>query len=511
MDTDSRTHTGTTEQRQRRRHRAAFALLAFAVPLLLMGGRMGADLWNDEGHTILSFVSLGFPRVATVYNDPNNHVLFSILLVPFRRISDNEAWLRVVPLVISLGTLAAVHRIARNRLSPRLASPAVLVLGINHMFILYGIGLRGYSLSMCLGAALFGFAVRRRIALSLSRRVLLAICAAAFVYTIPSNAVIALAFALVATARAWGRGHSARQTSKEALTWGAGALLALALYAPILASVFEALGNARETGWKLDAYAIVLGDFIRDVRFLLPMLALGAWDAMRRPRAHGVRVVAFGALAAVLLAFAFHQSLRAYAYVRTFSALLPALALAETALAAQGLRCLARQAGKHRLAQRFLAPALVALVLLIALPDILPYRHRVIEYRSTRPRTKSDYYAYYAADFNPSLAAARIAAAIQPGQNYIFAADKPGINIIPYYLRVNHGYPRQRILPSPDGNPQEAVCYLALSNFNNTNELAAYSGLAPCDLARATLLADCGFFRIFTVRVEVYHDTASGL
>ena len=176
------------------------SFLYYVQPYLSM------DLTWDEVHTLRHLVFKSAPYIATKYDNPNNHILFSLALhgyvsliglEKFWTVVEQPWLLRSFSLALGLATLLLTQAIATH-LYGRLAGVCTIALLTTHqLFFMYAYRLRGYILS-CFLITLLGYvlfvAARRA---SAQRYIVLTLLTAATFYTIPSNLYGLLALGLV--------------------------------------------------------------------------------------------------------------------------------------------------------------------------------------------------------------------------------------------------------------------------------------------------------------------------
>lgn len=165
-------------------------LLVILLGSLLAAG-LGKELWYDEAYTVLSYVIPGPWHALTSYRVPNNHMLYSVLLSLLP--NGIEPLYRLVSVLASVGTLLLVIRSTRRLAvgaSRASTTSAVVAVAIAlPVFISFSTQIRGYALSMFLGAAAFDLLLGRIERPTIRSGILYGLAGAALIATIPSNGV----------------------------------------------------------------------------------------------------------------------------------------------------------------------------------------------------------------------------------------------------------------------------------------------------------------------------------
>ncbi len=135
------------------RRRLAGLLGLLAVALLLRSLRLGESLWYDE---IVAWRSFGFYGPGPIignYFDPANHVAHTLASFwSVGLLGAGELGLRAPALLASLGSVVAVHALARPVFGARVALVAAALMAVLPVSVLEGVEARGYSM-MILGSA----------------------------------------------------------------------------------------------------------------------------------------------------------------------------------------------------------------------------------------------------------------------------------------------------------------------------------------------------------------------
>lgn len=183
--------------------------LAAVIPFFVLSSRLilPRDLWGDELYTLQNYVLNEDPLYpATVYDYPNNHVLFNLILGVMARglrIADFSAAVHETPLLrfallwIPALTFLFVGLSAR-RYGKAPTFAAVLLLASCLPFYAWSLQLRGYGLSMMLLSGLVFATLRQRAAPSRAAEITIAGLTAALIYVIPFNAALLSGFGAAA-------------------------------------------------------------------------------------------------------------------------------------------------------------------------------------------------------------------------------------------------------------------------------------------------------------------------
>ncbi len=270
---------------------ADIALLFFCALLFgSMAWMHGNEaLWNDEIYTLQYFVLKGLPTVLGDYHVPNNHILSNVLHWGWLRLLGidtldpllDDAWkIRLLPGLLSAATLYVLYRCGRLLAGKTAGWAAVILLLTTLGFGNFAFQVRGYPLTMLLSTGLLYGALRvwRDGQCDWKSWAGMAAATTALLYTIPSNLYAAVAAGGVLTALAtW---KSPPLGLKVASAFAAGAVVALALYWPILHQVTH--NEYVQTGKPLQAVhwqnlKTVLSHTLSWRLLLLPVVAWGCW------------------------------------------------------------------------------------------------------------------------------------------------------------------------------------------------------------------------------------------
>ena len=476
-------------------------ILAAAIPLMLCSSKLDLDFWYDEAYTLDVFVSQPWSRIATDYSAPNNHVFYSLLLRPFYLASNSEYVLRLPSLLFAAGTLAMVFRIARRWAGLPAALLATLFLGLTQMFLIHAMQVRGYGLSMFLGAWLADLAVAERA--SRWRLGAIALIGAAFLYVLPTNLLFLVPLAVVAAVWRAVRDGKPSATLQELAGWGLACLLAGLAYLPIIDQV-RAAGAGRASASLVDALLLtgqVLSAATRDWLPVLPLAALGLiWWIREVRRQPSPPHLVLPLLTAALLAgpFLLTGLLGVHPFVRNYCPVLPFLAVAIGWLVAE----LINAGGRFLpLGRSQYAVGLLGMVLLgcVALPRIWTYPARLAEHRRHQ-FAQDGYYNYYAAEFHPSEVASYLRDSIGPEEDYVICfADADHYPLGHYFRRA--GVAPERI-DRGAGAPPAMIVYLVTPALPDYQALAANSGLSVELLRKFPLVEDFGYYRLYQSRLR---------
>lgn len=489
-------------------------ILAAGLPLVLCAVRLDLDMWYDEAYTIETFVSRGVGTIVTDYSAANNHILYSLLLRPFYLLSDSNYVLRLPSLVFSLGTLWCVFALGRHLAGPLAAGMAVLCLGLNQMFLIHTIQVRGYSLSMCLAALLANLALDNPAVVGATpskidaekrwtrwRLACILMLTASFVYVMPTNVLFLPPLVLTALVRSWWRRRSLSIAGMELGVWLAGTLLGALAYLPVREGVLAAAGPRHALSWQaaLDLFMRFWDPALRDCPWLPPLLAVGlfCWGARQlRERQWQaallmllVCVAALGSVAGCLL-------LGIRPFERNFLPQLPWAAVLAGLLFSELLLALAGVLPAHR---RLPLAAALGSALLIGLLGwrLWTYPERLAEYRRRTPHCQDGYFNFYAANFHPRQAVAYVAELVsrqlRDEDGYLVCHSERDTFSVQHYFR-QLGVPPHRM---PSGPRRRATVYLIAPETPEYASISALSGIPEHILKRFTAAEDFGYYRVY--------------
>ena len=133
-----------------------WALLGvLVIAFLVRPTRLGESLWYDEIAAWATYGTYGPGTIIGNYFDPSNHVAHTLLSWgSVQLLGDNAFALRVPAFLFSLLSVLAVFGLARRACGPRIALLAAGLMAILPVSVLEGVEARGYSMMICLGAAM---------------------------------------------------------------------------------------------------------------------------------------------------------------------------------------------------------------------------------------------------------------------------------------------------------------------------------------------------------------------
>ena len=485
------------------------AAAALLVPVALCLSRLNLDLWYDEAYTIEAYVSLGFRGIVKTYDGPNNHVFYSLILRPFYLLSDSNVVLRLPSLLFSVTTLLLVWKLAARHVSSAAAVPAVLWLGLNQMFLNHTMQIRGYSLSMCLAAALFAYAVRRSIRCRWFVHGAAIAGMALLLFTLPTNLLFLAPLCAAALVNVWIARRRAGAVVSEAIRWASGATLAVLFYAPILRNILLQRRERDDWGEGVRTLVRVIDVASRDAPWLWIAAALGLlgwWLRVRRDRPPRFLVWPIALALAGFGPFLVQSAMRLQIpYDRVFCPVLPFWALTGGWLLWEILETLRRalprpfpQAGAALIGGLVLAAAL--------LPRVLTYPARLAAVRD-ESFAQDGYYCYYSADFYPSRVVACLHGILRKDRSYVVTWDRRGYYTLRHYFH-RAGLPREWFNYDQAGRCLAEV-YFVVPKLAVLEDVSEKCGAPREDLQQAEEIANLGFYHVFRVRrlVPVIHGS----
>lgn len=481
-------------------------LLAAGGPIALCAARLNDDLWHDEIYTLVMFAAAGPQKIVTDYSAPNNHVLYSLVLWVVQEFSTTNFALRLPSLAFSIGTLAMTFRAARRLGDKTMAVLATLLLGLNQMFLIHAVQVRGYPLAMFLFAWLINLAIPEQDSPRFSRLAGIALVGAAFLYVTPSDLLFfapLAAFAIIWQAAVVKKaadgagpagGASGRRTLAAAsAAWTAAIVLAARCYAPIAGQVLEHRGA--RTSFTLGAILFAAETFLKpathDFVYLAPVFLLGllAW-CVRRLRGReadspAALVLALGTIAAALLLTA---ALGVSPFPRNFTPLLPLVAMAQAWTFRELLRAIPWKS--ERAAN---AGSLVAALVLIAVlaPQLATYPRRLDAYCRLHPGAHDGYFNYYAAGYHPSAAVERVRELTADGRPYrVCYAAEDHWNLAYYFKQADVPLARA----DSDRTASDTRVFVIAPHTADWPGIAARCELPETDLRRLPTVEDFGYY-----------------
>ncbi len=518
-------------------------LLAAAAPLALCAARLNLDLWHDEIYTLVEFVAAGPEKIVTDYSAPNNHVFYSLLLWPVHLVSTSNFALRFPSLAFAAATLWLTFRAGLRLGSEKVGALATLLLGLNQMFLIHAIQVRGYGLSMLLFVWLVNLAIPDRLAFSMARRLQIILVGAAFLYVMPTNLLFFLPLAAVAFAWAnWPprggarrnedressalraerhRGRSlqrqlpsnadtaapiqitagdmsstARRLAAVGVAWTAAIALAAVCYAPIARQALEHRGPPApfSAAGLFAAIENFLKPAMHDDLLLAPLFLLGlfAW-AVRRSRGQEAASPALLLLAAFVFcsAFALAAALGISPFPRNFCPLIPLIALAQGWTLDELTESVP---GKSPFAERAKPLAAALLVVAVLAPQLATYPQRLDAYCREHSSAHDGYFNYYAAHYQPSAAVERVQELTSDGRPFrVCFADEDHWNLLYYFQRAGQ---RLSIDAATDDGEARSMIYVVAPVAADWRGIASKCGVPAETLKKLPVIDDFGYYRL---------------
>lgn len=484
-------------------------VIAIALPAIACAWRLNLPLWADEVYTLKHFASQPVAGIMTDYSAPNNHILYTLLIRPVFLLSSSELVLRLPSLAISLATLALVYRLACLWLGRAAAVWTTLLLGLNVMFLVHTMQLRGYGLSMLLVVALASLGASSALGrFDWLRAAAIALLGAGLLYTIPTNVLFLAPLTIWAAIVSWGASRSTRQALRALLPWLASWVLGCLCYLPVLSQLV-----AEASGASAGNFIALLREVWRaighDIWPLWLIVPAGIYCWWRRTRAEPrLQRLEFPLLVGLMLSLPFVLCLvlRLSPFVRNFCPLLPFVALGtawmmhEVALALQQQMFAKKRSprsqrkaaeGKPAEANALIFGGVLVTIALL-LPANLLYPARLDRIR--RQRVAHDgYYNYYAARFDPLCVAFTLRERVDPNETYLICyADSDHYDLIYQLSRVGFPIPPIHVAESRPHGP----LFVIVPPLPDYDDLARLCNVTRAELESFTQLADCGYFRI---------------
>ncbi len=259
-------HGGEPDRRDR-----LIVLLLTALALAARLPRLGGDLWIDEIATVENFVRIPFSAIVTTYLSANQHVLYSVLAHASIAAFGETSWaLRLPALLFGVASVPALYFLARAIGPRREAIAASILLAVSYHHAYFSQSARGYTGYLFFSILSTAYLVR---ALAPGTTRDWAGFAAASVgnlymhlngaFLLAGQVAGAVVFHVARESRRAGRAEGARLARRLAVALGAIAVVAGALYAPIVASMFEFFTTAdRNVGWtpSFELVRVILRD-----------------------------------------------------------------------------------------------------------------------------------------------------------------------------------------------------------------------------------------------------------
>jgi hypothetical protein len=483
-------------------------LVSSGLPLVLLSWKLNLDLWEDEIYTLTEFASKGPWQIVTDYSNTNNHVLYSLLIWPFCAAGQSTFMLRLPSLVSAAGTLWLVFRLARRFGGLPAAIAATATLGMNLLFLVYAIQVRGYSLSMLLTAALANLALTGSASKPRLRFVTIALSGAALLYVMPTNALFFLPLAAISIL--WAAMTQSKQPApdipigstwqwraggvspllNEAAAWLAAAVLAALCYLPICRQLF---GYADKKGdWHPISGFFAAAS--HDVAWLAPFWAAGVFcwfrRVGRRPSLDDVALpmISLGVAAS---AFALTTVLRVSPFVRNYMPLVPLLALGAGWSIAELLEALRRPVVKW-IPSVVSCVAAFLIVMGVLAPSVASYPERLAE-ACRNGQTQDGYFNYYAADYRPSEVVVKLAELTSHDAGYMIVYAKEDRWNLFYHLD-HAGLKPSKTPPSPSS---PTVLYAVVPEAAHWDELAKELKIPVDELRAWPMVGDFGYYKVY--------------
>jgi hypothetical protein len=270
-----------------------------------VSGRVFSDFWSDEIYTLKHFVLVPLSVTMGDYHVPNNHVLFSIMLNVWTTFLGLETLhdvfvspylVRCFPLCFSIVAVFITYRIGEYLCDSWLGIVAASILVFSISFFEFGIQLRGYSLSICLVAAIILMSFKLMNQSKVLQFVYVVVLTAMLGYTIPLNYYFLLGLFLTIIGKA-GLGYLRSGCDKKsalveftrsaplALALIIGVALSLLLYLPILQEVFVnqyVEGKGFDLNRTIKVFYLVIGGFLSRRTGILVLAAIGICWVLRK-------------------------------------------------------------------------------------------------------------------------------------------------------------------------------------------------------------------------------------
>lgn len=501
--------------------------MAISLPSALCALQLNLDLWGDEAYTLIHFAAQPVAGILTDYSAPNNHILFTLLVRPFYLISPDPFVVRLPGLAISLGTLAATFALA-CRLAGRAAAVwTTLILGLNVMFLVHTMQVRGYGLSMLLVALLANLALgwsngfvgeeltfdakrkksffhaegdskgrgtstTDRSSLGRGAAALVTLLGAAFLYTLPTNALFLAPLTLWVAWLAWHRGQRRLACARAIAPWVAGWLLALILYWPIARQLAAHGGSGRASLAQVARLGIDLfwaaGHDLWPLWLALPW-AIIAWrrSSGAQCRRHSLIASLLGAMTVGPLVLAAMAGMTPF--LRNFCPMLPFAALATAWVVGSALQPIHGNSATPAPQRR--AMLIAGLIVALLLPAILAYPARLRRHRQEQ-FAQDGYYNYYAADFQPSCIAQFLRGQVDPAGTYrICYADADHYNLVLPLARAGFPIPPHHVAPTGAG-----YIYVVLPPRPDYASIEQRCGLTAAQIAEYPVVKRCGYYEL---------------
>lgn len=269
-----------------------WAILALALVLRTVG--LDSSLWYDEVDTLVNYVRLPFGELVQTYGSLNNHMFFSLQAKVSVALFGETPWaLRLPAMLLGVASIWALWKLAREVMGTTHAHLAALLMAVSYHHVWFSQNARGYTGLMVFGLLATLYLVRGTRAPTWGTWLAYGLCFAASMYTHLSAAFLFAAHAAAylvwfATAALRGAGLPKGAFVMPLVGAGAGVVLVLALYAPLMADMMETFGAVQsgpvsETEaqsiaqwksplWMLGEIAAAFADFGPAVALALPLV-----------------------------------------------------------------------------------------------------------------------------------------------------------------------------------------------------------------------------------------------
>lgn len=470
-------------------------VLAALVPLACCASRLNDDLFCDESYTVDNFASWPFATIVTSYPEPNNHVFYTVLLRPWLLIAEHEFVLRLPGFLFATMALACTFRVTARRWGVASACAAVVWLGLTVVFQVHAMQVRGYGLSIALFALLLDLAASATA--GRKRAAAIALAGAAFLYTLPTNALFLPSLAALDVIR--GRRQGVRGTAlfMRLAPWSAALALAAACYSPIIGQVLD-LQKARPASLfdVAELARSTAGSALRDTWPLAILWAAGLAAAQRidRDRFHQMPVAALEFALLLLGPWLLTAAAQRLPFPRNYTPLLPAVAMVVGIATAKSFAALRVRFRPQAPEGWFgvLAGVAVAAILAIALAR---YPARLAEHRAAG-LAPDGYYVYSAADFYPTRVVEFLASRVVDHDDYLLCfGDRDRADLGYHLAQVGLAY-RHKV----PGASERAV-YLVVSDPVDGAAWAAQCGQNAAALSKWPPIFEAGCYRVYEGRV----------
>ena len=432
-------------------------------------------------------------QIVTDYSAPNNHILYTLVLRPFYLLSSDALVLRLPSLAISVAVLLATFRLGLLTAGRSVAVWSTLALGLNIMFLVHTMQLRGYGLSMLLIVCLANIALSAHVCWRSG--ILITLFGAGLLYTIPTNALMLAPLTLWAGYTAWRCGARGLSLVKSLAPWCAAWILGILLYLPVANQLISRNGAGRPRAQQMvelvGKVAWAAGHDMWPLWLALPWLVL-LWLRRRRClRPKTDWAVASLVVAMLIGPFLATAVLRTVPFVRNFCPILPFLALGTGWLLDEAIRLNRSRSVNGANDNTTLIGAGVIVVLL--LPAVLLYPARLRKLREER-FVQDGYYNYYAADFEPSCSVRYLRERLDPAGTYLICyAASDHYNLIDPLARAGFSIPPYHV--GGDG-PRPGPVFLILPPRPRYDEIQRSCGLSEAEVARFPVVKRCGYYEV---------------